>query len=147
MVYSPTLGRKREDFLVELGAIKGQWETHSVWEGILTLSNSRGNAIATIEYLKIWEDFHRLLKSWNYVISVDPQFCPFSTCLWIHFQYSIVVSWWPIITRITYPFLSHLGDFGWGIIWPLIVTLGSPNFDLGFSFIFRIAHLGIFIFT
>ena len=37
------------------------------------------------------------------------------------------------------PFLSHLGDFGWGIIWSLIVTLGSPNLDLGFSCFFRIA--------
>ena len=44
-----------------------------------------------------------------------------------------------ITTHTTYLFLSHLGDFGWGIIWSLIVTLGSFDLDLGFSCFFRIA--------
>ena len=70
---------------------------------------------------------------------VDPQFCPFSTCLWVRFQYFKIVPWWPMATHTTYLFLSHLGDFGWGIIWSFIVTLGSPNLDLGFSCFFRIA--------
>ena len=37
-----------------------------------------------------------------------------------------VVLWWPITIRVAYLFLSHFGDFGWGV-YP------APHYDFGCS--------------